>query len=75
MKFLLDDMDFIFPYDKMYPEQYNYVCDLKRSLDAHVSDSHWFGSGSELLLTSRVDRVTVCWRCRPERARPSPCSR
>ncbi|GAA6026495.1 hypothetical protein JCM8202_002913 [Rhodotorula sphaerocarpa] len=35
MKFLLDDMDFIFPYDKMYPEQYNYVCDLKRSLDAH----------------------------------------
>jgi len=36
MKFMLDDMEFIFPYDKMYPEQYNYVCDLKRSLDAHV---------------------------------------
>ena len=35
MKFMLDDMEFIFPYDKMYPEQYNYVCDLKRSLDAH----------------------------------------
>ncbi|GAA5984948.1 hypothetical protein JCM11641_005595 [Rhodosporidiobolus odoratus] len=35
MKFLLDDMEFIFPYDKMYPEQYAYVCDLKRSLDAH----------------------------------------
>lgn len=37
MKFMLDDMEFVFPYDKMYPEQYNYVCDLKRSLDAHVS--------------------------------------
>lgn len=36
MKFLLDDMEFVFPYDKMYPEQYSYVCDLKRSLDAHV---------------------------------------
>ncbi|GAA5881963.1 hypothetical protein JCM1840_002981 [Sporobolomyces johnsonii] len=35
MRFLLDDMDFIFPYDKMYPEQYAYVSDLKRSLDAH----------------------------------------
>jgi hypothetical protein len=35
MKFMLDDMPFIFPYDKMYPEQYAYVCDLKRSLDAH----------------------------------------
>ncbi|GJN94295.1 hypothetical protein Rhopal_007369-T1 [Rhodotorula paludigena] len=35
MKFMLDDMEFVFPYDKMYPEQYNYVCDLKRSLDAH----------------------------------------
>ncbi|GAA5904581.1 hypothetical protein JCM6882_004913 [Rhodosporidiobolus microsporus] len=35
MRFLLDDMDFIFPYSSMYPEQYAYVCDLKRSLDAH----------------------------------------
>lgn len=35
MKFMLDDMEFVFPYDKMYPEQYSYVCDLKRSLDAH----------------------------------------
>ena len=39
MKFLLDDMEFVFPYDKMYPEQYSYVCDLKRSLDAHVRPS------------------------------------
>lgn len=42
MKFLLDDMEFIFPYDKMYPEQYAYVCDLKRSLDAHVRSGLFF---------------------------------
>ncbi|KAM0790340.1 DNA-dependent ATPase of the nucleotide excision repair factor 4 complex [Microbotryomycetes sp. NB124-2] len=35
MRFHIDDMEFIFPYDKMYPEQYAYVHDLKRSLDAH----------------------------------------
>ena len=25
-----------FPYDLIYPEQYNYMCDLKRALDANV---------------------------------------
>lgn len=31
------ELEVIFPYDKIYPEQYSYVCDLKRSLDANVS--------------------------------------
>jgi DNA excision repair protein ERCC-2 len=26
----------IFPYDRIYPEQYAYMCDLKRTLDATV---------------------------------------
>jgi len=33
------ELEVIFPYDKIYPEQYSYVCDLKRSLDANVSPS------------------------------------
>ncbi|TFY80835.1 hypothetical protein EWM64_g3182 [Hericium alpestre] len=34
MKFYIDDLPIIFPYDRIYPEQYAYMCDLKRTLDA-----------------------------------------
>ncbi|KAL7283362.1 hypothetical protein ACG7TL_002792 [Trametes sanguinea] len=34
MKFSIDDLPIIFPYDRIYPEQYAYMCDLKRTLDA-----------------------------------------
>ncbi|KAL1918131.1 uncharacterized protein VTP21DRAFT_3397 [Calcarisporiella thermophila] len=35
MIFEIDGLPVHFPYDKIYPEQYAYMCDLKRSLDAH----------------------------------------
>ncbi|KAF8503563.1 DNA repair helicase [Russula emetica] len=34
MKFFIDDLPIVFPYDRVYPEQYAYMCDLKRTLDA-----------------------------------------
>ncbi len=34
MKFDLMGLPLIFPYPKLYPEQYAYMCDLKRTLDA-----------------------------------------
>lgn len=34
MRFDLDGLDVFFPYDFMYPEQYDYMLELKRSLDA-----------------------------------------
>lgn len=34
MRFDLDGLDVFFPYEFMYPEQYDYMLDLKRSLDA-----------------------------------------
>ncbi|KAN0123860.1 DNA repair helicase [Russula decolorans] len=34
MKFFIDDLPIVFPYDRIYPEQYAYMCDLKRTLDA-----------------------------------------
>lgn len=34
MKFLLDDLTVYFPYEFIYPEQYEYMKELKRSLDA-----------------------------------------
>lgn len=32
----VDGMPVIFPYDYIYPEQYSYMLELKRSLDAKV---------------------------------------
>ncbi|KAL8323144.1 hypothetical protein RB593_004885 [Gaeumannomyces tritici] len=34
MLFYIDDLPVIFPYPRIYPEQYAYMCDLKRTLDA-----------------------------------------
>lgn len=33
MKFFIDDLPVIFPYPKIYPEQYAYMSDIKKSLD------------------------------------------
>lgn len=38
VRFDLDGLDVFFPYDRMYEEQYNYMLELKRSLDAKVRD-------------------------------------
>lgn len=40
-RFDLEGLDVFFPYDRMYPEQYNYMLELKRSLDAKVRRRHW----------------------------------
>ncbi|KAG2144963.1 helicase C-terminal domain-containing protein [Suillus cothurnatus] len=44
MKFFIDNLPIIFPYDRIYPEQYAYMCDLKRTLDAtvqHTGTAFW----------------------------------
>ena len=35
MELDVDGLSVIFPYDYIYPEQYDYMCDLKRILDAN----------------------------------------
>ena len=35
MKFVLDGLTVYFPYEFLYPEQYRYMLELKRALDAH----------------------------------------
>lgn len=37
MKLMVDRMPVYFPYDYAYPEQYEYMLELKRSLDGHGS--------------------------------------
>jgi Rad3-related DNA helicase len=34
MKFQIDDLTIYFPYDYIYPEQYRYMEELKKTLDA-----------------------------------------
>ncbi|KAH3901889.1 probable DNA repair helicase RAD3 [Saccharomycodes ludwigii] len=34
MKFYIDELPILFPYPKIYPEQYEYMCDIKKTLDA-----------------------------------------
>lgn len=34
MKFFIDDLPILFPYPKIYPEQYHYMCDIKKTLDS-----------------------------------------
>lgn len=34
MRFMIDDLEVLFPYDYVYPEQYEYMCLLKQALDA-----------------------------------------
>jgi DNA excision repair protein ERCC-2 len=36
MIFMLDGLRVFFPYDYIYPEQYKYMLELKRGLDAKV---------------------------------------
>ncbi|KAF7322968.1 Helicase ATP-binding domain-containing protein [Mycena chlorophos] len=56
MKFTIDDLPVIFPYDRIYPEQYAYMCDLKRALDAsgHCVLEMPSGTGKTVSLLSLI---------------------
>ncbi|KAL5529015.1 RAD15 [Sanghuangporus baumii] len=56
MKFYIDDLPIIFPYDRIYPEQYQYMCDLKRTLDAqgHCVLEMPSGTGKTVSLLSLI---------------------
>ncbi|KAI0682274.1 hypothetical protein C8T65DRAFT_688870, partial [Cerioporus squamosus] len=56
MKFFIDDLPIIFPYDRIYPEQYAYMCDLKRTLDAtgHCLLEMPSGTGKTISLLSLI---------------------
>ncbi|KAI0341667.1 DNA repair helicase [Trametopsis cervina] len=56
MKFTIDDLPVIFPYDRIYPEQYSYMCDLKRTLDStgHCVLEMPSGTGKTVSLLSLI---------------------
>ncbi|KAF7928015.1 uncharacterized protein EAE97_009813 [Botrytis byssoidea] len=56
MKFNIDDLPVLFPYPRIYPEQYAYMCDLKRTLDAggHCVLEMPSGTGKTISLLSLI---------------------
>nr|XP_029118754.1 general transcription and DNA repair factor IIH helicase subunit XPD isoform X2 [Elaeis guineensis] len=66
MKFLIDDVTVYFPYDYIYPEQYEYMVELKRALDArgHCLLEMPTGTGKTVALLSLISSYAL--------ARPSP---
>ncbi|KII88515.1 hypothetical protein PLICRDRAFT_176097 [Plicaturopsis crispa FD-325 SS-3] len=56
MKFYIDNLPIIFPYDRIYPEQYAYMCDLKRTIDAtgHCVLEMPSGTGKTVSLLSLI---------------------
>ncbi|KAJ3514843.1 hypothetical protein NLJ89_g2127 [Agrocybe chaxingu] len=74
MKFFIDNLPIIFPYDRIYPEQYAYMCDLKRTLDAtgHCVLEMPSGTGKTVSLLSLIQffptrrKLIYCSRTVPE---------
>ncbi|XP_075089982.1 general transcription and DNA repair factor IIH helicase subunit XPD-like [Nicotiana tabacum] len=56
MKFQLEDITVYFPYDNIYPEQYSYMLELKRALDAkgHCLLEMPTGTGKTIALLSLI---------------------
>lgn len=56
MLFYIGDLPVLFPYDRIYPEQYQYMCDLKKTLDAggHCVLEMPSGTGKTVSLLSLI---------------------
>ncbi|KAI9350065.1 hypothetical protein DFJ73DRAFT_832998 [Zopfochytrium polystomum] len=74
MKFVLDGLPVYFPYDYIYPEQYAYMRDIKRSLDAkgHCLLEMPSGTGKTVSLLSLIVAYQQFY---PEKRKLIYCSR
>lgn len=61
MKFQIEDVTVYFPYDNIYPEQYSYMVELKRALDAkgHCLLEMPTGTGKTIALLSLITSYTL----------------
>ncbi|CAM1509232.1 Fc.00g029710.m01.CDS01 [Cosmosporella sp. VM-42] len=74
MKFNIDDLPVLFPYPSIYPEQYAYMCDLKKTLDAggHCVLEMPSGTGKTVSLLSLI---VAYQQYNPEKRKLIYCSR
>ncbi|CZR52001.1 probable excision repair protein rhp3 [Phialocephala subalpina] len=74
MKFNIDDLPVLFPYPRIYPEQYAYMCDLKKTLDAggHSVLEMPSGTGKTVSLLSLIVAYQMYY---PEHRKLIYCSR
>ncbi|KAJ1568835.1 hypothetical protein HK405_013268 [Cladochytrium tenue] len=74
MRFFLDDLPVLFPYDYIYPEQYAYMRDIKRALDAkgHCLLEMPSGTGKTVSLLSLIVAYQQFY---PEKRKLVYCSR
>jgi len=74
MKFNIDDLPILFPYPRIYPEQYAYMCDLKHTLDAggHCVLEMPSGTGKTVSLLSLIVAYQMYY---PEHRKLIYCSR
>ncbi|KUJ23099.1 DNA repair helicase [Mollisia scopiformis] len=74
MKFNIDDLPVLFPYPRIYPEQYAYMCDLKKTLDAggHSVLEMPSGTGKTISLLSLIVAYQMYY---PEKRKLIYCSR
>lgn len=74
MKFNIEDLPILFPYPRIYPEQYAYMCDLKRTLDAggHCVLEMPSGTGKTVSLLSLIVAYQMYY---PEHRKLIYCSR
>lgn len=86
MRFKIEGLNVFFPYEYIYPEQFQYMLELKHALDAkghcllEVSLSNHLLVADLYVLDAIADRgrgncVAVPLRCPRARARPSRCCR
>ncbi|KAF1983518.1 putative TFIIH complex helicase Rad3 [Aulographum hederae CBS 113979] len=74
MRFHIDDLEILFPYPRIYPEQYDYMCDLKRTLDGggHCVLEMPSGTGKTVSLLSLI---IAYQQHHPEKRKLIYCSR
>eukprot|EP00126_Sphaerothecum_destruens_P000890 Sdes_comp11630_c0_seq1m2796 len=74
MKLMIDDLSVLFPYEFIYPEQYSYMLELKRTLDAkgHCALEMPSGTGKTVSLLSLIVAYQLA---KPEFGKLIYCSR